>query len=158
MTKPRSPEPTFSLRLIQPFVEYLRGLIPEKQAFDPDKLDLDPDARIPASVALQMLEGAVLLTGDPDLGLKAARFASQGNYDLLEYTMVSAATRIVASGVFNSWETWLTNETRRRASRMARKFSCNTRNATANSASPAPAAPSSTGRRRLCGASSRAGR
>jgi AraC-like DNA-binding protein len=97
MTKPRSPEPTFSIRLIQPFAEYLRGLIPEKQAFDPAKFD--PDARIPASLALQLLEGAVQLTGDPDLGLKAARFASQGNYDLLEYTMVSATTVREASEV-----------------------------------------------------------
>ena len=90
MPKPRSPEPTFSLRLVRPFVEYLRGQISDKEVTDFEKVDLD--ARIPVSAALQLLEAAVQRTGDPDLGLKAARFAEQGSYDLLEYTMVSAPT------------------------------------------------------------------
>jgi AraC-like DNA-binding protein len=101
MSKPRSPEPTFSLRLVRPFVEFLHGRIPEKHALDPEKLD--PEARIPISVALQLLEGAVQLTGDPDLGLKAARFTGKGNYDLLEYTMVSAPTVKDANDVLRSF-------------------------------------------------------
>jgi AraC-like DNA-binding protein len=78
------------MRLLRPFVELLRGQISERDVAEYDKID--PDARIPVSVALQLLDGAVQLTGDPDLGLKAARFAAQGSYDLLEYTMVSAST------------------------------------------------------------------
>lgn len=78
------------MRLLRPFVELLRGQIPERDVAEYEKID--PDARIPISVALQLLEGAVQLTQDPDLGLKAARFAAQGSYDLLEYTMVSAAS------------------------------------------------------------------
>ena len=85
------------MRLVRPFVEFLRGRIPEKSALDDSKIDLD--ARIPISVALQLLEGAVQLTGDPDLGLKAARFVGQGHYDLIEYTLVSAATVKDASEV-----------------------------------------------------------
>src|SRR5215510_14643354 len=101
MSKPRSPEPTFSLRLVRPFVVFLRGRIPEKHALDPEKID--PEARIPVSVAFQLLEGAVQLTGDPDLGLKAARFTGKGNYDLLEYTMVSAPTVRDANDVLRSF-------------------------------------------------------
>ena len=107
MTKSRSPEPTFSMRLIQPFVDVLRGRIPESNAVDFGKVD--PDARIPVSVALQLLEGAVQLTGDPDLGLKAARFAAQGSYDLLEYTMVSAPSVKEASDVLRRYIQFLNN-------------------------------------------------
>ncbi|HTO51930.1 MAG TPA: AraC family transcriptional regulator ligand-binding domain-containing protein [Myxococcota bacterium] len=52
----------------------------------------DPDARIPVHLALRMLDGAVALTGDPDVGFRAALEANAGEYDLLEYLATSSAT------------------------------------------------------------------
>jgi AraC-like DNA-binding protein len=52
----------------------------------------DLEARIPVSAALAMLDGAVALTSDPDLGLRAALEAETGEYDLLEYLACSATS------------------------------------------------------------------
>jgi AraC-like DNA-binding protein len=90
MAKPRSPEPTYSMRLLLPFVDLLRGRIPDESV--KALKAIDPDAHIPISLVLKWLEDSVALTGDPDLGLKAARLAAQGDYDLLEYAMVSSET------------------------------------------------------------------
>jgi AraC-like DNA-binding protein len=57
---------------------------------------LDPDDRIPIPVMLELLQGAVALTGDPDLGLKAAREVSIGDTGVLEH-MVSAAPNVRAA-------------------------------------------------------------
>jgi AraC-like DNA-binding protein len=78
------------MRLLQPFLELTRDLITDggMRAFEA----LDPDARIPACWALKLLDDSVRKLKDPDLGLKAARIAAQGDYDLLEYAMVSAPT------------------------------------------------------------------
>ena len=90
MTKPRSPEPTYSMRLLQPFLELQRGRIPEEamRAFEA----IDPDTRVPVCYAIKLLDDSVRQLRDPDLGLKAARIAAQGDYDLLEYAMVTAQT------------------------------------------------------------------
>ncbi|MFI5315975.1 MAG: AraC family transcriptional regulator ligand-binding domain-containing protein [Myxococcota bacterium] len=52
----------------------------------------DLEARIGVSAALALLDGAVALTGDPDLGLRAALEAETGEYDLLEYLACSATS------------------------------------------------------------------
>ncbi|HKP56056.1 MAG TPA: AraC family transcriptional regulator [Polyangiales bacterium] len=82
----------FSARLIAPFVLLLRklpGIPPE--VLDP--LDgLDPDARLPIASVHELLAGAIHLTGDPDIGLKAAREIKPGMYGALEYAARSAAT------------------------------------------------------------------
>lgn len=88
MTKSRSAEHTFSMRLVLPFVELLVDQLPEESIAALKRVD--PDTRLPARVALDWLEKSVAATGDPDLGLKAARVAMRGDYDLLEYTMVSS--------------------------------------------------------------------
>jgi AraC-like DNA-binding protein len=85
-----APEPTFSMRLVLPFLEVLRGRIPKEGVAAIEKLD--PDTRIPVSVALKLLDHSVARTGDSDLGLKAARYAAKGDYDLLEYTIASSAS------------------------------------------------------------------
>jgi AraC-like DNA-binding protein len=78
------------MRLLLPFLDLLRGQMPEEAIAALKRVD--PDTRIPIRVALKLLENAVVTTGDPDLGLKAARLATQGDYDLLEYAMVSSRT------------------------------------------------------------------
>jgi AraC-like DNA-binding protein len=78
------------MRLLQPFLELTRGLIPDSgmRALEA----MDPDTRIPACWALKLLDESVRKLKDPDLGLRAARVAAQGDFDLLEYAMVSAPT------------------------------------------------------------------
>ncbi len=53
---------------------------------------LDPDERIPITRCNAMTDAAVALTGDADLGLKAAREIAPGDYGVLEYAATSAAT------------------------------------------------------------------
>jgi AraC-like DNA-binding protein len=53
---------------------------------------VDPDERFPIAVVHELLEGAIHLTGDPDIGLKAAREIVPGDYGALEYAARSAAT------------------------------------------------------------------
>lgn len=58
-----------------------------------DPLDqLDPDERVPIAPMLELLRGAVEMTGDPDLGLKAAREIAVGDYGAIEYVVNSAST------------------------------------------------------------------
>jgi AraC-like DNA-binding protein len=90
MRKHPFPEPTFSVRLLHPFLDLLREQMLDEGIQNLDKLD--PDTRIPIRFALHLLEHAVLKTDDPDLGLRAARTAKRGDYELLEYTMLSSKT------------------------------------------------------------------
>ncbi|MDH5673934.1 MAG: AraC family transcriptional regulator [Myxococcales bacterium] len=80
------------MRLLTPFVRLLRRY----EGFPLELLegldDTDPDERIPAATMHELLRGAVEITGDPDLGLKAAREITQGDYGALEYAAASAAT------------------------------------------------------------------
>lgn len=82
----------FSLRVVIPFVRLLRKL----PAVPPEAVEgldtMDPDARIPIAVVHELMTGAIHLTGDPDLGLKAAREIVPGDYGAVEYAARSAAT------------------------------------------------------------------
>jgi AraC-like DNA-binding protein len=53
---------------------------------------LDPDERVPIAPSLELLRGAVEMTGDPDLGLKAAREIALGDYGAIEYVVNSASS------------------------------------------------------------------
>jgi AraC-like DNA-binding protein len=84
-------EPTFALRASQPFYDLLasRGLLPGWLV--ESIMRSDPDDRIALKTALQMLDDAVAMTGDPELGLHAAlRVALDA--PLLEYVTSSCAT------------------------------------------------------------------
>jgi len=83
-------KPTFSMRIVKPFVELLRrgGWPPASLRFL-DRLDLD--ARISVDMALEMLEFAVRTSGDPDLGLRAAAEPSPADA-LLEPVVSACAT------------------------------------------------------------------
>jgi len=78
------------MRLLRPFVAMLDEDPRVPKVIDP--ATLDPQARIPVSISLKLLEGAVALTGDPDLGLRAARRITRGDFDLLEYMGFSCRT------------------------------------------------------------------
>jgi len=85
-------EPSFSMRACLPFLRVADG----HARLSKDKIEtlrsLDPDARIPTHVALELLETAVAKTGDPDLGLRAALEIGPGDYDLVEFVAASSAT------------------------------------------------------------------
>ena len=53
---------------------------------------IDPEERFPIDVVHELLAGAIHITGDPDLGLKAAREIVPGEYGVMEYAARSAAT------------------------------------------------------------------
>jgi AraC-like DNA-binding protein len=82
----------FSLRLVRPFLTLLRG----SPGFPVEILApldaMDPDERLPIATMLELLRGALELTHDPDLGLRAARMIEAGDYGALEYAASSAST------------------------------------------------------------------
>lgn len=82
----------YSMRLIRPFLQLLRrgSIIP---AAILDRLAAhDSDERVLADTVHELLAGAVALTNDPTLGLKAARELSLGELGALEYAAGSART------------------------------------------------------------------
>lgn len=84
--------PCYSVRLVRPFAKLLRtyASIPG-EVLDP--LDaLDNDDRIPIETLHELLRGGLVLTGDEDLGLKAARELELGGFGALEYAASSART------------------------------------------------------------------
>jgi AraC-like DNA-binding protein len=84
--------PCHSARFVPAFVHVLSA----DERFPRDSLDrlraIDPTCRIPTAVANQMAIHQVAVTGDPDLGLKAARAMSMGRAGPLDYAIHSAAT------------------------------------------------------------------
>jgi AraC-like DNA-binding protein len=84
--------PCYAVRVVRPFMEALRRF-PNFPVAVLEPLDrLDPDERIPIATVHELLHGAIELTGDPDLGLKAAREIQPGDYGALEYVGASAET------------------------------------------------------------------
>src|SRR4051794_7302123 len=84
--------PCFSVRLVRPWVRLLRRYpqIP-REVLDPLEA-LDPDHRLPVATLHELQRGALELTGDLDMGLKAAREIASGDYGALEYVARSAST------------------------------------------------------------------
>jgi AraC-like DNA-binding protein len=87
-----STRPCYSLRLVRPFLR----LLAQHPSVPPGLLDplaaMDLDARLPVNTVHELLRGAVALTGDPDIGLKAARAFEPGEFGALEYAAFSADT------------------------------------------------------------------
>jgi AraC-like DNA-binding protein len=85
-------QPCYSLRLVRPFSQLLRRY-PGFPGELFDALDaMDPDERIPIVTVHELLRGGLEMTGDPDIGLKAAREIAIGDYGALEYVVSSAPT------------------------------------------------------------------
>jgi len=86
------PKPSYAVRLLLPFIRLLaRDPRVPREVLDPIA-NIDPDERFPIGQVHELLEGALVLTGDPDLGLKAAREIMRGEYGAVEYAARSAAT------------------------------------------------------------------
>ncbi|HEX4335801.1 MAG TPA: AraC family transcriptional regulator ligand-binding domain-containing protein [Polyangiaceae bacterium] len=82
----------YSARLFQPFIRLLNRtqLVPDEWA---DAMRaLDPDERLPASVAHQLLDGILSLGVDPNFGLIAGREWNSGDGGALDYAVTSAGT------------------------------------------------------------------
>ncbi len=82
----------YSARFIPPFAQVLANY----ESYAPESLNklkaIDPACRIPAAVANELAIRQVAETGDPDLGLKAARAMPLGRAGPLDYVIHSAAT------------------------------------------------------------------
>jgi AraC-like DNA-binding protein len=85
-------QPCYSMRLVQPFIKLLRAYPGFPAALLEPLEAMDPDERIPIPVVNELLRGAVEMTSDPDIGLKAAREITAGDLAALEYAAASAPT------------------------------------------------------------------
>ena len=88
----RRGERTFSMRGIRPFLRVLARdpRIPKERLEEFARRD--PDERIPVHAALTLMERVIALTGDQDLGLRAALRSARGEFDLVEFVVASSAT------------------------------------------------------------------
>ena len=89
----RSPAaPTYALQMVKPFWTLLRRY-PQFPGALLDRAETTPDdTRVPVALGQQFLQNAVELTGEPNLGLLAARETKVGTFDVLEYASASAST------------------------------------------------------------------
>jgi AraC-like DNA-binding protein len=83
-------QPCYSVRLLRPFGQLLRRYpgFPAELIAPLD--ELDSDERVPIAAVHELLRGTIEITGDHDIGLKAAREISIGDYGALEYVAGSA--------------------------------------------------------------------
>jgi AraC-like DNA-binding protein len=83
---------SYSMRLVHPFVRLLRRYpaIPAAALDDLEQRDLDE--RVPIQLVHELLSAAIQVTGDEDIGLKAARELGMGALGALEYAASSART------------------------------------------------------------------
>ncbi len=98
-TEPR--ELCCSVRICHPFLRAVRGSTADMPEWRLPVEALDLDARLPISILNQLLEGLIALSGDPDLGLKAAREWNAGDGGVLDHAFTSASTvrdAILAAG------------------------------------------------------------
>ncbi len=84
--------PSYAVQLLRPFWTVMRRY-PEIPVEMIDRSEREfAVGRMPIAIAHELLRGAVVLTGDEDMGLKAARETAVGHFEVLEYVGASAAT------------------------------------------------------------------
>jgi AraC-like DNA-binding protein len=83
---------TYSVRLVRPFLKVLRGAHGMSEELLRSLDAMSPDERLPIASMVELLRGAIEITKDVDLGLKAARAIEPGEYGALEYAAGSAET------------------------------------------------------------------
>jgi len=85
-------EPTYALQMVRPFWSLLRRYpqVPRELLAGADAAP--EDLRVPVAAGQAFLQNMVELTGEPDLGLLAARETKLGMFDVLEYAAASAPT------------------------------------------------------------------
>jgi AraC-like DNA-binding protein len=83
--------PCYAGTFVQTFVHFLKQhpVVGPRLAEMPP---VDPDQRIPISVAHELLGQAIEMTGDQDLGLKVGRTVSPGDAGVADFAMRSAST------------------------------------------------------------------
>jgi AraC-like DNA-binding protein len=90
--RPLESQHCYSNRLIQQFARLLRTY----PAMPPEALAgieaLEEDGRTPIATVHELLRGAILITGDEDIGLKATELIEVGDYGALEYAASTAQT------------------------------------------------------------------
>jgi len=85
-------QPSYAACMLKPYARLLRRYAQiQPQLIDPFEA-MDPDERVPIGPMLELLRGAVHLTGDEDLGLKAAREIVPGDYGAIEFVANSAGS------------------------------------------------------------------
>lgn len=85
-------EPTHADQLLRPFRRVLRRY-PQIPTALLDALDAyEPGQRHSVATSQELLRGAVVLTGDQDIGLRAAQETEVGDYEVFEYAAASAPT------------------------------------------------------------------
>jgi len=83
--------------VIQPFARYLTQLgLPceawlSRHGLTPDVLK-ERDLRVPHHQAMALLGDAIALSGDPAIGIHAARCEEPGDFDVLEYAAANCAS------------------------------------------------------------------
>jgi AraC-like DNA-binding protein len=91
------------MRLVRPFLKIF-GRDPRfpKELLDP-LWAMDPDERMPMTVSLELLRGGIAITGDENIGLKAAAEVERGDYGVLEYVARSAPTLGAATEILGRY-------------------------------------------------------
>jgi AraC-like DNA-binding protein len=88
---------TCSVRVIHPFARYLARIGHDPRAWlapyglTPAMLE-ERDRRVPHLAAMALLGAAQALSGEPAIGLHAARCDEPGDFDVIEYAAASCAT------------------------------------------------------------------
>lgn len=85
-------EPCYSVRLIRPFLDRVAQTPLGANDVVKKVVEMGDDERLPVRQVLRWLDMAVKLTGDPNLGLRAARSMGRGAGDVLEFAASSAGT------------------------------------------------------------------
>lgn len=88
---------TCSVRVIQPFARYLARIGRDCEAWlRPHGLTMsglkERDLRVPHAVLVALLSEAVELSGDPAIGIRAARCEEPGDFDVVEYAAANCAS------------------------------------------------------------------
>lgn len=82
-------EPTYARQMLRPFWRLLRRY-PQIPSELLDQAEATAPERMPVAKAQELLSATVAMTGDEDLGLRAAAEAEVGAFDVLEYVAFSA--------------------------------------------------------------------
>lgn len=85
----KTPNPTYSASLVRPFLRVLEKHPAFSADITEDWYRNDPNERVSVREALEFLSAAIKITGDEDLGLRAAQEVNLGDFDVLEYAASS---------------------------------------------------------------------
>lgn len=88
----RARDPTYAAQLVRPFLRVLQQNPSFPKVLIESLEAADPAHRMSVATAQELFRGAIEITGDVDLGLRAARASDIGDYEVVEYAAGCAAT------------------------------------------------------------------